>query len=36
MSLKILFAMMRSPHMCDMFYKTDKKRHSQERLAQLT
>lgn len=35
-SIKMLFAMMRSPHMCDLFYKTERKLYDKERLALLT
>ena len=34
-SLKILYAMLRSPKMCDLFFKSEKKRHSQEALKKL-
>lgn len=35
-NLKILFAMIRSPKMCDLLHKTERRRFTQEKLEELT
>ena len=34
-NLKLLFAMIRSPNLCDMVYKTERRRYSKEKLKEL-
>ena len=34
-NLKIVFSMIRSPKMCDLFYKEDRKRYTKDMLRQM-